>query len=209
LRFLRKHIWVISFLLAIIALTAVRGRMRYIPEPPPVLYQLPEYALVDHEGEPFTSDTLDGNVWVAGFIFTRCPSSCPAVTRAMLELRARFDRYGVDVHMVSVSVDPETDTPEVLATYAAQAGADNPKWKFVTGELPAIKALVGEGFRLGIGDPTPQAGSAYDIAHSTKLALVDPQGGVRGFYGIDPEGLEELFERADRVAMEAKEKERR
>ena len=208
LKFLRKYIWFISFGLAIIAITAIRPFMRHVPDPPPVLYALPDYELVDHEGEPFTPQTLQGKVWVAGFIFTSCPSSCPAVTRAMVDLRARFDRMDVDIEMVSFTVDPENDTPQVLAAYAEEAGADNQRWRFVTGDTAAIEALVGKGFRLGIGEKEDQGGGLYDIAHSTKLALVDQQGNVRGFYGIDPTpnidgGLDELYERADRVMMEA------
>lgn len=210
LLFLRKHIWVISFFLAIITITALRPFMRHVPEPPPILYTLPDYALVDHHERPFTPDTLRGEVWVAAFVFTRCPSSCPAVTRAMIDLRERFDRNGIDVDLVSFSVDPVNDTPEVLAAYAQEVGADHDRWRFVTGDLAAIQSLAEDGFRLGIGPRTEEAGGLYDIAHSTKLALVDQHGNVRGFYGIDPTpnidgGLDELYERADRVVMEARE----
>jgi protein SCO1/2 len=208
--FLRKHIWVISFFLAIITITAIRPFMRHIPDPPPKLYALPDYTLVDHHERPFTPDTLRGKVWVAAFVFTRCPSSCPAVTRAMLDLRDRFDRNDIDVELVSISVDPVNDTPAVLAAHADEVGAEHEHWRFVTGDLGAIQSLAEDGFRLGIGPRTEEAGGLYDIAHSTKLALVDQDGTVRGFYGIDPTpnvdgGLDELYERADRVVMEARE----
>jgi protein SCO1/2 len=206
---------VISFVLAIISITALRPFMRHIPDPPPVLFTLPEYELVDHREQPFTPDTLRGKVWVAAFVFTRCPSSCPAVTRAMLDLNERFDRNDIDVELVSFSVDPVNDTPAVLAAHAEEVGAD---WTFVTGDLAAIQTLAEDGFRLGVGPRTEEPLSPegvkqvglYDIAHSTKLALVDQDGNVRGFYGIDPTpnvdgGLAELFERADRVVMEGRE----
>jgi protein SCO1/2 len=141
-------------------------------------------------------------VWVAGFVFTRCPSSCPVVTKAMADLRESLDRGGLDVGMVSISVDPEHDTPEVLARHAADVGADGESWRWVTGDLRAIRALVVDGFRLGVGHREPQAGDLYDIAHSTKLALVDSSGGVRGYYGIEPEALEEIFHRAMHVMRE-------
>jgi protein SCO1/2 len=207
---LRKYIWVISGVLAVLTITALRPRLRHVPDPPAVMFTLPDsWQLVDHHGQPFTAQTLRGKVWVAGFVFTSCPSTCPAVTRAMGELRERFDRMQVDVEMVSFTVDPVKDTPAVLADYAAQVG-ENPKWRFVTGDPEAIRALVRDGFRLGIGAPEPKtaapgAGEAmYDIAHSTKLALVDGDGNVRGYYGIEPdEGLDEIFHRAQHVIAEA------
>jgi protein SCO1 len=206
LRFIRRYVWVIAFVLGAVTLTLIRPMLRYIPEPPPVLYTLPsDYALVDHQGRPFTPDTLAGEVWVAGFIFTSCPSSCPAVTRAMSDLADRFARNKVDVKMVSFTVDPERDTPQVLSTYAEQVGADPSRWRFVTGEPDAIRSLVTQGFRLGVGDRQAMEGDVYDIAHSTKLALVDGEGRVRGYYGIEPdEGLAEIYERADRVLQEQK-----
>lgn len=207
LRLLRKHIWLVAALFGIITLTAIRPLLRHVPEPPPVLLTLPtDYALVDQDERPFTPDTLRGKVWVAGFVFTSCPSTCPAVTRAMQDLRARFDRTGVEVEMVSFTVDPATDTPAVLRAYADQAGADHDHWRFVTGDPARVVALVRDGFKLGIGTPEPAATAPqYDIAHSTKLALVDPDGNVRGYYGIEPDqGLDEIYHRAQHVMAEAK-----
>lgn len=206
LEWLRRHIWVISFFLGAVAITAIYPLTRRIPDPPPVMFELPSTwgALVDEQGEPFTPARMRGKVWVAGFVFTRCPSTCPAVTRAMLELRERFDRNDIEVDLVSFSVDPEHDTPEVLREHAASVGAEHPRWSFVTGPRSDLEALIGEGFKLGVGERTEQGNGLYDIAHSTKLALVDEAGGVRGYYGIEAEGLDELYERADRVWMETK-----
>jgi protein SCO1 len=206
LRFVRKYVWVLAFVLGAITLTVMRPMLRHIPDPPAVLYALPgDYALVDHLERPFTPETLAGEVWVAGFVFTSCPSSCPAVTRAMSDLADRFARNKVDVKIVSFTVDPERDTPEVLAAYAEQAGADPARWRFVTGDPDAVRALVSEGFKLGVGNRQTVEDDVYDIAHSTKLALVDGEGQIRGFYGIEPdEGLAEIYERADRVLQEQK-----
>src|SRR5690606_36335495 len=159
---------------------------------------------VDHHGRPFDPQTLRGEVWVAGFVFTTCPSSCPVVTRAMGELRERFDRYSVDVEMVSFTVDPAHDTSEVLAQYVAEHELPDEHWRFVTGEPTAVLRLVRHGFKLGVGDrEADEEGVAYDIAHSTKLALVDGDGRVRGFYGIsDEHGTDEIFERAQHVLAE-------
>lgn len=204
LAWLRKYIWIVAAVLGVVTLTTLRTRLRNIPDPPEVMYTLPAYALVDHRGEPFVPETLRGKVWVAGFVFTNCPSTCPAVTRAMGSLRDRFDRMDIDIEMVSFTVDPERDTPQVLAAYADQVGATSERWRFVTGAPADVQRLVRQGFKLGL-DPQPNAdGSMFDIAHSTQLALVDTEGGVRGFYDIEPEGgLDEIFHRSQHVMAQA------
>jgi len=203
---LRRHIWVAAFVVGAVTLTALRctERLRHVPDPPEVMFQLPDYALVDHEERPFTPETMRGKVWIAGFVFTSCPSSCPVVTKAMGELREHLDRYGVDVQMVSFTVDPVHDTPEVLAQYFADQGVDSENWRFVTGEPREVLSLVRHGFKLGAGDrEADEEGIAYDIAHSTKLALIDGDGAVRGYYGIDGEhGTDEIFERAQHLLAE-------
>lgn len=205
LLFIQRHIWVIAGIAGILTLTLIRPFLRHVPEPPPVMFELPDdYALVDHEGQPFTPETLEGKVWVAGFVFTTCPSTCPVVTKAMADLRERFDKMGHDVEMVSFTVDPAHDTPEVLAEYYSTIGVETDKWRFVTGEPKAVISLVRDGFRLGVGErEADEDGVAYDIAHSTKLALVGPDGDVRGYYGIEPdEGLDEIYHRAQHLLRE-------
>lgn len=205
LAWLRRNIWWVSGVLGILTITAIRPLLRRIPEPPAVMFTLPaDYALVDQHGAPFTPATLRGKVWVAGFVFTHCPSICPTVTKAMADLRGRFDRLGLEIEMVSFTVDPARDTPEVLAAYAVESGADNPRWRFVTGKPDDVVALVRHGFYLGVGPAKPTGvDNMYDISHSSQLALVDGEGNVRGFYGIEAEqGLDEIFHRAQHVLAE-------
>lgn len=203
LEWFRRNLWVIAFLAGVATLTALRltGRLRHVPDPPEVMYALPDYALVDHRGEAFTPATMEGKAWIAGFVFTSCPSSCPAVTTAMADLRERLDRYSVDVEMVTFTVDPAHDTPAVLAEYFEAQGVDSEQWRFVTGDPQSVLRLVRHGFKLGVGDrEADEQGAAYDIAHSTKLALIDGDGGVRGFYSItDEHGTDEIFERSQHV----------
>lgn len=205
LTWLRRNIWWVSGVLGIVTITAIRPLLRRIPEAPAPMFALPaDYELVDHHKDAFTPQTLRNKVWVAGFVFTSCPSICPTVTKSMADLRGRFDRLKLDIEMVSFTVDPTRDTPEVLAAYAAQWGAENPRWRFVTGEPEDVIGLVRHGFYLGVGPPQPTgAANMYDISHSSQLALVDGKGNVRGFYGIEPnEGLDEIFHRAQHVLAE-------
>ena len=205
LRFLKRRIWAISFVLGVVTLTLIRPCTRHVPEPPPVMFDLPAFTLTDERGQPFTRASMEGEVWVASFIFTSCPSSCPAVTRAMRSLQDRYDRMDIPVRLVSFTVDPETDTPEVLRAHAQEVGADSQRWRFVTGTLPSIQQLVEGGFRLGVGPKAATEAGLYDIAHATKLALVGPEGGVRGYYGIDEQGLDEVYHRSQHVLRASRE----
>ena len=193
-------IW--AFFAGIILLTLIRPLTRHLPEPPKQLSLLPAYSLVAADGRPFGSQELAGQVYVANFIFTRCPSVCPKLTAAMAELQGRFDEAGVDdVHLVSISVDPEYDTPQRLSNYGRAHGADPERWTLLTGELSAIRSLVFEGFRTPLGEPDPD-GNLVDIAHATRFVLVDDEGGIRGYYDSDAEGVDEVFHRTRHLLRE-------
>lgn len=184
LRSFARWPWHYAAVLLLVVITGVRPFMRRVPEPPPVLLAVPEFALQDQDGQPFALASMRGKVWVAGFIFTSCPSTCPKISRAMLELQQRYARNGVDVHLVSFTVDPENDTPEVLRRYAENLGVDQASWRFVTGPRAAVEALVVEGFKTAMDKLPAGKLEMYDIAHSEKLALIDADGNVRGFYAV-------------------------
>ena len=188
------------FFAGIILLTLIRPLLRREPLPPPVIGQLPHYSLVDTSGRPFGSDELAGQVYVANFIFTRCTSICPLLTRAMASLQQRYDDENVEgVHLVSITIDPEYDTPERLAEYASAHRADPERWTFLTGEKERIVELVENGFRTSVGQPEMAGDDLIDIAHSGHLIIVDGQGGIRGYYGSDESGLDEVFHRSRHV----------
>jgi len=179
--------WHFGVAFLVIVITASRPFTRNVPAAPPVLLQVPDFALQDHDGQPFTLASMRGKVWVAGFIFTTCPSVCPKISRAMLELQQRYARNGVEVELVSFTVDPENDTPAVLARYAENLGVDQAHWRFVTGDPQAMASLVVGGFKTAMDrrpGPDAKQPDMYDIAHSEKLVLIDGEGGIRGFYGV-------------------------
>ena len=179
--------WHFAAIFLLLVITLSRPFMRHEPEAPPVLLQVPDFALQDQDGQPFTLASMHGKVWVAGFIFTTCPSTCPKISRAMLELQQRYAHNGVEVELVSFTVDPENDTSPVLARYAETLGADPSTWRFVTGDRAAVEALVVGGFKTAMDrrpGTDPEKLDMYDIAHSEKLALIDGDGGIRGFYSV-------------------------
>ncbi len=168
--------------------------------PPPVLGALPDFRLTAHDGRPFTRDGERGRPFVADFIFTTCGGICPAMTARMAQLQHRLPE---GVAIASFSVDPEHDTPEVLARYGRdfQAG---PRWRFVTGERDALYRLATEGFKLAAMEVPPgerQPGGDGPFVHSSKFVLVDGQARVRGYYDSeDRAALEELLAAAAQIA---------
>jgi len=204
LGFVRRNIWTIGIVFGLLFVTLTRPFLIHQPDPLPVLTELPGFALVDHEGAKFSNDALTEHVTVFGFVFTRCPSSCPTLSAAMVKFQEHIVRSKLDdrVHLASVTVDPEHDTAEILAAYAEKIGADTRSWRFVTGDPDAVRAFVVDGFQLAVGEKRQLAPGVFDIAHSNRLGLVDRRGRLRGLYSIDDEGLEQLYHRSIQLARE-------
>lgn len=188
-------LWVL-LLAAIVAFPIVRSRVRP-PEPPlPVLGAVPGFRFVDQDGRPFSRASLAGRPWVADFIFTRCPSVCPRMTRTLAELRPRL---GEQVELVSFSVDPDFDTPERLRRFAAAHGAEAQRWHFLTGPSTEVQKAVTDGFKIPV-DRTGGEDDFLSIVHGVHLVLVDGQGRIRGYYdSTDPDALERLVRDVARV----------
>jgi protein SCO1/2 len=153
----------------------------------PKLGHVPDFALTDQNARPFTRRALDGKIWVAAFMFTRCPTICPRITRRMRELQERAASAKVPLRLVSFSVDPEHDTPEVLREYAARHQADLASWSFVTGDAAVIGATAVQGFKLALEGRANPAAPDFGILHGSHLVLVDRSGELRGFYRTDDE----------------------
>jgi protein SCO1/2 len=155
------------------------------PKPPlPVFGAVPAFHLVDERGAPYTAASLQGHATVTDFIFTRCPSSCPRLTARMGEVQNRLAKDRSSVHLASFSVDPENDTPPVLAQYAAKAGADLDRWTFVTGSVDEVIKTVVQGFKVSAAKLQKEAGD-YDVTHGDWFVLVDKAGQIRGYYASD------------------------
>lgn len=139
------------------------------------------FALTERSGSPLTRDDLLGKPWVAAFVFTRCTGPCPRITSTMRELQQRL--RDTSVRMVSFTVDPEWDTPEVLREYANAAGADKDRWLFVTGDEKVIYELIRRSFLSPVERaPVNEAVIGMHVSHRTQLVTVDAKGRIRGFY---------------------------
>jgi protein SCO1/2 len=152
-------------------------------EPLPVLGHLPDFSLIERSGEAVRLEDLKGQVWVADFVFTHCAGPCPLLSRRMQSLQESLTGYS-DVRLVSFSVDPERDTPEVLAEYAKRYNAGD-RWLFLTGGKEPLYWLIMDGFKLGVDDGsalTAGVPGPGTITHSTRFVLVDRAGRIRAYY---------------------------
>jgi protein SCO1/2 len=155
-----------------------------------------EFRLIEASGKLVALGDLRGKVWVASFIFTSCGGSCPIMTHHLATAQSGFPVRD-DFKLVSVSVDPERDTPTVLTQYAAKNGADRSRWWFLTGDKTQIRRLSRETFKLPVDE------DADTINHSSKFVLVDRSGMIRGYYdGLDVETVKQLVRDAERVLAE-------
>lgn len=179
--------------------------------------RVPDFSLTERSGRPITLSDLLGKVWIANFFYTECTETCPLQSANMARLQAELSAER-DVRLVSISLDPEHDTPEVLSQYATRFRADPERWLFLTGPKNAIYRLAVEGFRLGVVDTDEKAQRETDerrgwlrpssvwahpfpnperkpLIHSSRFVLVDRQAQIRGYYhGTDPESLARLRE---------------
>jgi protein SCO1 len=183
-----------AFWLVVVAfglLVPVANQVRRAPTPPlPVLGTLPDFRLVDQDGRAFGGAELKGYVWVAGFIFTRCPTICPAITARMEKIQRRARNIEQGFRLVSFSVDPSYDTPAVLAQYARQHRVSPRMWKLLTGPLDTMKGTVVDGLKIAMGDPVGENDFA-SLFHGTHFVLVDQQLRIRGYYDSSAPDVED------------------
>jgi protein SCO1/2 len=175
----------------VVPLSCRRGGDAAAAQALPQLGTVGPFWLTDQDGRSFSEQSLSGQVWVAAFMFTRCPSICPEMTRRMRHLQEQAQARHLPIHFVSFSVDPENDTPAVLRQFAAQYGADTRSWSFLTGDNSVIRAAAEQGFKISVD------GDGMGITHGTHLVLLDGSRTIRGYYqSSEPAKLEQLLEDA-------------
>jgi protein SCO1 len=198
--------------LLIAALLTLTGCAAWAPPPADDdLGEVADFALTERGGETVRRADLLGKVWVAAFGFTRCTGPCPQVSGTMARLQGELAGQP-DVRLVSFSVDPEHDTPEVLREYAQRFGADPQRWWFLTGPREDMYRLIQESFHLAVQQSEGEARRpGQEVTHSFKVALVDRAGHIRGYFDgrqVDEEGkpVADLDRLKQRIAVLVKEK---
>lgn len=185
----RPAAWVV-FVAAIASWPVVWSLRTPVPSPPPVISTLPAFELTDQTGRSFGSKDLEGRIWVATFVFTRCVSVCPAITAKMSRIQDRMRNLAPAFHLVSFSADPEYDTPARLEAYAKSYRASPRLWSFLTGPPAAVRELAVQGLKMSFGR---EQGEELDfqgsIYHDTHILLVDGRGRVRRYYDSEKESV--------------------
>jgi protein SCO1 len=205
------------------ALIASKANEPRLPE----LAVLPDFSLTDQAGRPFGRKDLIGRVWIADFVFTSCADACPRLTQKLRSVQDKLtpQEQARGIGLLSLSVDPERDTPAKLADYARTFGARDGVWHFLTGAQAEVERTVVQGFRIAMAKmpldprllvpqgvtatpPSPHPGEtteelhaqAFDILHGEKMVLVDARGRIRGYYDADDPGLQRLLRDARRLS---------
>ena len=179
----RPLFWVAFFAIAF-GFHLVRGVMSPKPQPiPEAVGVLDLFRLTDQRGRAFGTQKVAGSVWVGSVFCTRCPSVDPELMTVLHDIQHRSRNLGHRFMIVSVSVDPERDTPAALADYAKAQKASTRRWKFVTGERAPVRTLV-EGLYAadGLQDPVDPDAEAFHPSAPHRLVLIDQVTQIRGYY---------------------------
>ena len=184
----RKFIPILVIALSVVLFVAFNMylfRQATSVKPLPVLGKVETFTLTGMDQKPFGSRSLEGKVWVANFFFTTCSDICPIMSRNIAALTRSYQLVK-NVHFVSISVNPEQDTPEALTAYASKFPADKKRWHFLTGPREVIQDLSVSSFKIGAIDEP--------MFHSANLVLVDRYMQIRGYYnGTENDDIQKLF----------------
>jgi protein SCO1 len=204
----RSH-WPIWAGLALVACTllvifAFAGLRRPAAQPLPVYGQIADFTLTNQNAQVVSLADLRGKVWVADIIFTRCAGPCPTMTRHMKELQQALPPQS-GARLVTLTTDPDFDTPSVLKAYAERFGADTNRWMFLTGTKREIGKLAIDSLKLSaIEKSANERESPEDLfVHSTIFVVVDRQARLRGVFESTGEGVDPKQEKAKIIAAVA------
>ena len=141
-------------------------------------HKIAPFAFTNQNGKTITNKDYEGKIYVADFFFTTCPTICPKMTDNMVWLQNQL-KSNPEVKLLSFSVTPDIDTPDVLKKYAQEKGVDDSRWNLVTGDKKDIYYLARKSY-LAVKTGKPE--ELYDMVHTENFILVDKNKRIRGFY---------------------------
>lgn len=200
-RLVRKPFFWLVFISLAFSYPIFRSVYRALPAPLPVMGDVPNFELMTEFGEPFGSQNLKGKVYIASFFYTNCPTNCVSQMAKLKTIQKRVRGLGQNIALLSISVDPENDTREVLYKYAREQKSNPHVWKFLTGDKKEIKSLLVDGFKVPMGEYKKlenivvegEVPDLYTIEHSEKLILVDINGKIRGYYDTEKNDINKMM----------------
>lgn len=176
--------WLIAVLASLMFLSAcsaggVEPMSRYGDE-------VQDFEVTNQKDETFTREDMDGKVWLLSFIFTNCATVCPPMTQNMTQVTQELDEKGIENYgVMSFSVDPEVDTPEVLTEYAGWYDIpENTEWQFLTGyDYEFIRGFAEDNFKTIVAPPPK---GSNQVTHGTAFYLIDADGTIiKDYSGVD------------------------
>lgn len=186
----------LAFMLAALKVHAALGK------PLPLYGAIESFTLTNQNGKAVTLTGLKGRVWVADIIFTRCPGQCLRMTMQMKQLQQALPASS-QARLVSLTTDPDFDTPPVLKAYGQRFGADPGRWIFLTGTKSQLADLAIGSLKLTVVEKKPEErDSPQDLfVHSTIFVIVDKRGQLRGTFETSGEGVD--FEKVKKEILAA------
>lgn len=178
----RSRRWLLASLGLLLLPAAACRKADAASGPLPHLGTVPSFALVDQSGKSFGAKDLRGKPHLVSFMFTRCPSVCPQVLAKKKAIAAHLSAHGRELHLVSISIDGENDTPPVLSAYAKKHDLDLRSWTLLTGDAQAVATHAEQSFKIAVSGTPDEAKPHYGLTHGSHLVLVDGSGDIRGYY---------------------------
>ena len=167
----------------------------------PIMRKAPKFELTNQNNKKISNADYAGKVYLVEFFFTTCPSICPVMNKNMSKIEKQFIKEK-DFGIVSISINPENDTPKILKEYADKYEATSPNWNFLTGDKKYIYEIANKGFTVFVGENAKVDGG---FEHSGLFALIDKKGNIRCrkdengnpimyYNGLDAKGVKEITE---------------
>ena len=152
-------------------------------------HRIDDFSLTNQNNQNITHVDYDGHIYVVDFFFTTCPSICPIMTENMAHLQSLLNDLP-EVKLLSFSVTPDIDTPEVLKAYAQQKGVDESRWNLLTGNKKEIYNLARRSYLVVQEDGN---GDEHDMIHTENFVLIDKKRRIRGYYdGTQREAMDQI-----------------
>ncbi|MBT8316514.1 MAG: SCO family protein [Lutibacter sp.] len=200
---MKKYSYIgVAFIILIFGIYAIPKIVDKFTTPKLVtIAKVPSFEFTNQDGKLISNSFYENKVYVVEFFFTTCPTICPKMNANMVKIQNEFYAFQ-DFGIVSFSINPKHDTPEILKQYAKDHGATLKNWNFLTGKQDDIYELANNGFTLYAGENSEAEGG---FEHSGMFALIDKEGNIRSrlddlgnpvaFYdGLDPKGVEMIKE---------------
>lgn len=183
-RFLQVSILVFIFLLAGCNQQTIETNMSETVD---------NFQATTQDKETMTASDLEGEWWVANFMYTNCTMVCPTMTPNLIRVQTDLEELGLDTQIISFSIDPDYDTPQVLKEYAEEYQINLSNWNFLTGyDFDEIQDLSENTFKTVLADGGPDG---HEFVHSTYVFLINPDGEViKQYDGISEDELQTLVD---------------